>query len=80
MVEAHELSRLRADIVATQRYAIPDVATADALAAQCEATGARLLYDIDDDLLHIPREHPEVEALRPRARTVARMLHHADAV
>ncbi len=80
MAEPHELSRFRADIVATQRYAIPDVATADALAERCRATGARLLYDIDDDLLHIPRDHPEADVLRPRARTVARMLSHADAV
>jgi hypothetical protein len=80
MAEAHEVPRLRADIVATQRYAIPDLATADALAARCRESGARLLYDIDDDLLHIPRDHPEANTLRPRARTVARMLHHADAV
>jgi GT2 family glycosyltransferase/glycosyltransferase involved in cell wall biosynthesis len=80
MADAHEVSRFRADIIATQRYAIPDVACADALAARCRETGARLLYDIDDDLLHIPRDHPEAEMLRPRARTVARMLHHADAV
>jgi GT2 family glycosyltransferase/glycosyltransferase involved in cell wall biosynthesis len=80
MAEPHEVSRMRADIVATQRYAIPDLATADALAARCRETGARLLYDIDDDLLHIPRDHPEAKTLRPRARTVARMLQHADAV
>jgi GT2 family glycosyltransferase/glycosyltransferase involved in cell wall biosynthesis len=80
MAEAHEMSRLRADIVATQRYAIPDLATADALAARCRETEAQLLYDIDDDLLHIPRDHPEATMLRPRARTVARMLHHANTV
>jgi GT2 family glycosyltransferase/glycosyltransferase involved in cell wall biosynthesis len=80
MAEAHEVSRLRADIVATQRYAIPDIATADALAARCRETGARLLYDLDDDLLHIPRNHPEASVLRPRAPVVARMLRHADAV
>jgi GT2 family glycosyltransferase/glycosyltransferase involved in cell wall biosynthesis len=80
MAEAHEVSRFRADIVATQRYAVPDIATADALAAHCREIGARLLYDIDDDLLNIPRDHPEAKALRPHARTVARMLHHADAV
>jgi GT2 family glycosyltransferase/glycosyltransferase involved in cell wall biosynthesis len=80
MAEAHEVSRLRADIVATQRYAIPDISTADALAARCRETGARLLYDLDDDLLHIPRDHPEASVLQPRAPVVARMLRHADAV
>ncbi len=80
MAEVHELSRFRTDIVATQRYAIPDIATADALAARCRETGARLLYDIDDDLLHIPRDHPEAAELRPRAPTIARMLRNANAV
>ena len=80
MARADELSRLRCDIVATQRYAIPDVEAADALAARCRETGARLLYDLDDDLLHIPRDHPEATVLRPHAKTVARMLHHADMV
>jgi GT2 family glycosyltransferase/glycosyltransferase involved in cell wall biosynthesis len=80
VAEPHEVSRLRADLVATQRYAIPDIATADALAARCRETGARLLYDLDDDLLHIPRDHPEASVLRPRAPVVARMLRHADAV
>jgi GT2 family glycosyltransferase/glycosyltransferase involved in cell wall biosynthesis len=80
MARAHELSRLRVDVVATQRYAIPDLDAADALAARCRETGARLLYDIDDDLLHIPRDHPEATMLRPRAKIVARMLHHADTV
>jgi GT2 family glycosyltransferase/glycosyltransferase involved in cell wall biosynthesis len=80
MADAHEVSRFRADVVATQRYAIPDLATADTLAARCRETGARLLYDIDDDLLHIPRDHPEAAVLRPQARTVARMLRHADQV
>jgi GT2 family glycosyltransferase/glycosyltransferase involved in cell wall biosynthesis len=80
MVEAHEAARFRADVVATQRYAIPDAEAADALAAHCQATGARLVYDLDDDLLHIPSDHPEADILQPRARTVGRMLHHADAV
>lgn len=80
LTDPRDMTRLRTDIVATQRYAIPDIAHAAALAAHCRQTGARLLYDIDDDLLHIPRDHPEAAALRPRARTVARLLRHADMV
>jgi GT2 family glycosyltransferase/glycosyltransferase involved in cell wall biosynthesis len=80
IADTSDVTRLRTNIVATQRYAIPDSDSADALAAHCRQTGARLLYDIDDDLLHIPREHPEAAILRPRARVVARMLRHADAV
>jgi GT2 family glycosyltransferase/glycosyltransferase involved in cell wall biosynthesis len=75
-----DVQRMRADIVATQRYAVPDEASADTLAEHCRTTGARLVYDLDDDLLHIPRHHPEAGSLRPRARTVARMVRAADLV
>ena len=40
----------------------PDLAAADALAAHCRRTGATLAYDLDDDLLHIPRDHPDATA------------------
>ena len=70
----------RADVIATQRYAMPNAAAADALAAHCRAQGIQLLYDLDDDLLNIPRDHPEAAMLRPRAKLVARMLGHADVV
>ena len=72
--------RYRADLLVTQRYAVADARSADALAAHCRAHAIRLLYDLDDDLLNIPRDHPEAAELRPRAKLVARMLGHADAV
>ena len=69
-----------AEIIVTQRFALPDVATADRLAAHCRATGATLVFDLDDDLLNIPRSHPEATLLRPRAKVVRRMLDAADIV
>jgi len=69
-----------ANIIVTQRYAIPDIEAADALAAHARRTGATLLFDLDDDLLNIPRSHPDAAALRPRAKVVRRMLDHADVV
>ena len=75
-----EALRHRADLLITQRYAVPDAKAADALARHCREQGTRLVYDLDDDLLNIPRDHPEAAILRPRARGVARMLGHADAV
>jgi GT2 family glycosyltransferase/glycosyltransferase involved in cell wall biosynthesis len=69
-----------ADIIVTQRFAMPDVATADRLAAHARHTGAALVFDLDDDLLNIPRTHPEANELRPRAKVVHRMLDVADAV
>jgi len=80
VADARQALRYRADIIATQRYAVPDPAAAEALARHCRATGARLVYDLDDDLLNIPRTHPEAALLRPRAKTVARLVRSADAL
>lgn len=80
LADAEEAQRYRADIVATQRYAVPTLGAVDALAAHCRATGAALLYDMDDDLLHIPASHSDAAELRPKARLVQRLLRAADAV
>ena len=77
---AETICEENADIIITQRYAIPDIATADRLAAHASRTGARLVYDLDDDLLNIPRSHPDARILRPRAKIVRRMLEVADTV
>src|SRR6185312_4202772 len=39
-----------------------------------------LLYDLDDDLIGIPADHPDAAVLRPRAALIARMVRDADAV
>jgi GT2 family glycosyltransferase/glycosyltransferase involved in cell wall biosynthesis len=70
----------RADIIVTQRYAIGDQETADRLAAYKNRIGATLVFDLDDDLLHIPPIHPDARELRPRAKVIRRMLRSADAV
>ncbi|MDR3537270.1 MAG: glycosyltransferase [Acetobacteraceae bacterium] len=80
IADAAEALAYHADLIVTQRYAIPDIAAADALAAHARATGAGLVYDIDDDLLHIPITHADAAELRPKARTVQRMLRHATQV
>ncbi len=80
LADAEDVARYRADIIVTQRYAIPTLATADALIAHCRETGAKLLYDIDDDLLHIPRNHADAAELRPKTKLVQRLLRGADAV
>jgi GT2 family glycosyltransferase len=69
-----------ADIIVTQRYAIPDIAMANRLADHAHRTGAKLLFDLDDDLLNVPTSHPESEKLRPLAEVVRRMLTVADVV
>ncbi len=68
------------DIIVTQRHALPDMATADALIAHAKRTGTALIYDLDDDLIGIPASHPDAAVLRPQARIVRRMLEKADLV
>ena len=40
----------------------------------------RLVFDLDDNLLAIPRTHPDAAVLRPRAKVVRRMLDVADVI
>ncbi len=75
-----EALHLRADVLATHRYAVTDLDMAAALGAHCRRFGMRLVYDLDDDLLAIPREHPEADVLAPRGAAVARMVGEADHV
>jgi glycosyltransferase involved in cell wall biosynthesis len=80
LVDAEEALNYRADIIVTQRYAVPDLDAADALIRHCRRHGIALLYDLDDDLRHVPREHPDARLLRPLARVVSRLARGADAV
>jgi GT2 family glycosyltransferase/glycosyltransferase involved in cell wall biosynthesis len=80
IADAREALAYRADIFVTQRYAVPDIEAADALIRHCRDHGMTLVYDLDDDLRHIPREHPDAVLLRPRARLVSRMIRGAGAV
>jgi len=70
----------QADIIVTQRHAIPDPITANRLAEHARRTGAKLLYDLDDDLLSIPADHPDARQLHPLTDGVRCMLAVADAV
>ena len=80
LADAKTVFDYSAAVIVTQRLAISDITTADRLKQHALATGARLLYDLDDDLLHISPAHPEAAELRPLARVVRRMLTHADVV
>ena len=80
LADAELALQYRADIVVTQRFAVPNVEAADALIRHCRDNGSALLYDLDDDLQHIPRDHSEAKVLRPRARTVSRMVRGASSV
>ena len=80
LASATEALRRRADLVVTQRHAVREEAVAKALADHCRRNGARLVYDLDDDLIGVPPDHPEAARLRPLARAVDVLLRAADAV
>jgi glycosyltransferase involved in cell wall biosynthesis len=69
-----------ADIIVTQRYAIPDSASAERLADHARKIGAKLVYDLDDDLLNVPKNHPDAQELRPLAKVVRDMVTLADTI
>lgn len=70
----------RTDVLVTQRYAAADVEQAGRLIAHAKAHGMRLLYDIDDNLIEVPKDHPESTKLRQRAPIIEAFVGAADAV
>lgn len=80
MVDQESALDCQADIIVTQRFAVTSIQAAERLAAHARATGAALVYDLDDDLLNVPRTHPDAAELRPLAKVARRMLTLADAV
>jgi glycosyltransferase involved in cell wall biosynthesis len=80
LADAETIFDRKANIIVTQRYAIPDEETANRLADHAHRTGAKLVFDLDDDLLDIPDTHPDARTLQPFAKAVRRMLTVADAV
>jgi GT2 family glycosyltransferase/glycosyltransferase involved in cell wall biosynthesis len=80
LADAEEALRYRADIFVTQRYAVPDLEAVNRLIRHCRQHDISLLYDMDDDLLHIPRDHPDANELRSKTRQISRMVRGASAV
>lgn len=72
--------RLRADMIVTHRNAIATTGQAQALVRHCRRNGITLAYDLDDDLLALPPQHPDAARLAPLAPAVARLLAEADVV
>jgi GT2 family glycosyltransferase/glycosyltransferase involved in cell wall biosynthesis len=80
LADASEALRYDADVVVTQRHALGDLDAANALIRHCKERAITLVYDLDDDLLHVPRAHPDARLLRPKARLASRLVRGADAV
>jgi predicted SAM-dependent methyltransferase/glycosyltransferase involved in cell wall biosynthesis len=58
-VRLDELQHFKAEVVITHRMAVDTLAKALHLVSYCRQTGARLVFDLDDDLLSLPSHHPE---------------------
>ncbi len=80
LADAEEALKYRADVVVTQRFAVGRLEAVQPLIAHCREHGIPLLYDLDDDLRRIPRDHPDAELIRPRTKLVSRLLREADVV
>jgi len=80
LADQNSIVDLKPDIIITQRFALGDVATATRVSTHARAIGARLIYDLDDDLINLPRSHPDAAVLRPLAKVVRYMLDIADVV
>jgi GT2 family glycosyltransferase/glycosyltransferase involved in cell wall biosynthesis len=80
LADADEALNYRADVIVTQRHAVGNLAAAAALIRHCRKHGITLLYDLDDDLRHVPSDHPEATVLRPRTRLVSHLVRGANSV
>jgi GT2 family glycosyltransferase/glycosyltransferase involved in cell wall biosynthesis len=80
LATAQQALSLQADLILAHRYAVPDQTAAAALLAHATATQAPFIFDLDDNLVELPPDHPEAERLGPRAETVAALLAGADRV
>lgn len=80
LASAEEALSLQADLIVTHRYAVPGRAAAAALLAHAGRIGAPFVFDLDDNLVELPPDHPDSGRLQPKAETVALLLAGADRV
>ena len=79
-VAADEADLIDADAVIVQRLAFATVAAIEGLLARCRESGARLIYEIDDDLLAIGHDHTEYKYYSDMSDHVRRLIGAADEV
>jgi len=77
---ADEFHLMDADAVIVQRLAFATDAAIDELLARCRISGARLIYEIDDDLLAIAQDHAEYEYYSQTSHHIRRLIGAADEV
>jgi SAM-dependent methyltransferase len=77
-VKLGDLQHFKADAVITHRMAIDTLAKALHLVSYCRQTGARLVFDLDDDLLSLPSQHPEFGKYDALKHVGLRLITEAD--
>jgi glycosyltransferase involved in cell wall biosynthesis len=77
---ARDLAAAEADVVLAQRVAIEDVESAERVVEACRRRGSRLVFETDDDLFHLPPEHPESEHYARITQGAKRLAKEADAI
>jgi glycosyltransferase involved in cell wall biosynthesis len=77
-VRLGDLQFFKADIVVIHRMAINTLAKALQLISYCRQTGARLVFDLDDDLLSLPNHHPEFDIYESLKHVALRLITEAD--
>lgn len=77
-IHAEDVPHTRADVVIVQRTAVATAEAADRLVGHVAATRARLIYEIDDDLLALGEGHPDHAHYAPARPVVERLAAEAD--
>src|SRR5262249_14875503 len=77
-VRLDELKHFKAEVVITHRMAVDTLAKALHLVSYCRQTGARLVFDLDDDLLSLPGHHPEFGKYEALKHVGLRLVTEAD--
>ena len=80
VTSAERLASSEADLVLGQRIAVQDMELAERIVYACRRRGSRLLFEIDDDLFHLPEEHPESQAYAGRLEAAMHLARAADVV
>lgn len=74
-----ELAAFKPGVILWSRTAVPTAEDVDALKAIAASVGARLIYDLDDNLLAMD-EHPERDSYQGMIRAVRRSVEVADVI
>jgi hypothetical protein len=79
-VRLADLEHFKANAVITHRTALDTLAKALQVVSYCRQTDACLVFDLDDDLLSLPKHHPEFEKYERLKHIALRLVAEADEV